>query len=374
MARTLSMLFPATLTFAALFVPTGAMGAPPAQDKVLIVVMNETGGALSDVELATIVNGQKQPRGATGADGTLSFDVNILNVGKGTPVRVVVIRCGEQVEVQLVPPNEKERCEDEKDPQKKCECREGGIIPWGSGRLVVRVTKTGATSTFTPDEPRLDGPGPRVEVTLLGAWQRSRYSNIDAAEATIADRYRASGYTEFSTRVNQSDNGFGGGAAIRFMFGRIGLLGGYSYQNLGTGEVHTSGTRVLNNLAFRLDSAFDVKAHKVIVGVPIGSSRFVVIPYYGRAFWDVDRTIVDELRAGGVRVRGGTASDAADGSDNLFGARLEAYLHRLFGGFVEVERIAFKNVFTADGPDALPPNPDNTNVIVGIVIRVPIRR
>lgn len=367
---------PALLLLAAVVLLAGpaAAAAQTATGTLTVVVVDESGGPVSGAELSNILNGQKQSRGATGSNGTESFDVSVLNLGKNTPVRVVVIKCGEKIEVQFVPPNEKERCEDEEDPQKKCECREGGIILWGSGRLVVRMTKTGATVSFTPDEPGGSGGGPRVDLTLLGAWKRTTFPNVDGAIGTIDGRYRAANYNEFATEVKQSDNGFGVGAALRVMFGAVGVMGGYSYQDLGQAEVHTAGTRVLNNLAFQLDSTFQVKAHKVIVGVPIGWSRFVVTPYFGRAFWDRDRTIVDSLRSGTVQVSGSTRSDSADGSDNMFGGRAEAYVHDLFALFIELERINFKNMFETGGADALPADPDNTNILVGIAIRLPLRR
>jgi hypothetical protein len=241
--------------------------------------------------------------------------------------------------------------------------------------LVIRVGRTGSTVTFTPAPGGGAGAGgPTVDLTFLGAWKRTAFTNIDEAEATIAGRYESAGYNEFATDVRDSDTGVGFGAALRVMFGAVGVMGGYSYQDLGRGEVHTAGTRVLNNLAFQLDSEFDLSAHKVIVGVPIGTPRFVVIPYYGRAFWNMERTIVDELRAGGTQVAGGTTTDTADGSDNILGAKVEVYATRVIGGFFEVERISFKNVFQADGDDGLPPDVDNTNIILGVVIRLPFRR
>ena len=317
-----------------------------------------------------VVNEVERPLGSVGPGGDISIPLNAdvdaaLDPNKN--YSVYKDSCNRYV-IFIKDSDDEKRCR-EKNQKAESDNPCGRCVPvaW----ILKGQVSAHPDAPSTPASVATAGGGPSVDVFFLGGWNRTSFPEIDQAKGTIADRYTAgpAPYNQFDTTVDRRDNGFGAGAGVRVMFGNIGFLGAYSYQDLGGGEVHTAGTRVLNNLAFSLDSEFSIETHKIIVGVPIGTSRFQVIPYYGRAFWSLDRTIVDNLRAGNVQVRGGTTTFAADGSDHMFGARGEAYLNRWLGLFVDYERINFRNVFEPDGPDALPVHLDNTNINGGVVIR-----
>jgi hypothetical protein len=336
------------------------------QDNVLLK------GLSANKPVVMVVNGAEQPVGSVGTGGEISIPLDAALAAAIDPNKnyVVVMREGCD-RYEIIEESEKDR---------RCRNQDRDESGKSCGRCVVagfiRKGKFAPTPASAAGLPAAATGGPAVELVFLGGWNRTSFPEIDQAVGTIAGRYTAGAapYNQFSTTVDRRDNGFGAGAGVRVTFGNVGILGAYSYQDVGGGEVHTSGTRVLNDLAFRLDSEFTIKTHKIMLGVPIGTPRFQFIPFYGRAFWNLDRTIVDELRAGGVQVRGGTTPYSADGSDHLFGARGEAYLHKFVGVFGEVERINFRNVFQADGPDALPIHVDNTNINAGIVLRLPVRR
>jgi hypothetical protein len=319
-----------------------------------------------------VVNGTERPLGTVGAGGNMSIPLDAsLDAALDPNKNYVVMKREACNRYEIVEEREaKQRCRDEQRDESGQSC--GRCVPVG---LIVKG-EFQATPPSAAGPPAAPTGGPLVDVVFLGGWNRTTFPGVDQAEGTIAGRYTSgtAPYNQFSTTVDRRDNGFGAGAGVRVMFGNVGILGAYAYQDVGGGEVHTSGTRVLNDLAFRLDSDFTVDTHKIVVGVPIGTARFQFIPFYGRAFWNLNRTIVDELRVGGVQVRGGTTPYSAEGSDHLLGARVEAYLHRAVGVFGEFEKINFRNVFQPDGPDALPVHLDNTNINVGVVVRLPVRR
>ncbi len=349
-----------------IFVIAASLTALAIQKNVLLI------GLDTAKPVVLVVGGVERPLGDVGPGGdiTIALDPN-LDAALDPNKNYAVYRtsCNRYVIVVQNSDDEKRCRRDNEKPKADESC--GRCVPVG---FILKGRYTTVAGAAASAAAAAGSGGLSVEMFFLGGWERTAFPDIDEAEGTIAGRYNASGYNQFSTAVDRRDNGFGAGAGVRVMVGKIGLLGAYSYQDVGGGEVHTMGTRVLNNLAFQLDSTFSVEAHKIILGVPIGTQRFLVIPYYGRAFWNLDRTIIDSLRAGGAQVRGGTTPYGADGSDHVFGARAEAYLHKFAGVFAEVERINFRNVFEADGPDALPVHLNNTNINVGVVVRLPVRR
>ena len=330
-------------------------------------------GLSANKPVVLVVNGAERPLGTVGNGGDIAIPLDASLDAALDPNKNYVVYQREscnRYQIVVQDSDDDRRCRDNKQDESEKSC--GRCAPVG----LILKGRFQATPPSAAAPPAAAAGGPVVEFVFLGGWNRTSFPEIDQAEGTIATRYTSGTvpYNAFETTVDRRDHGFGAGAGVRVMFGKVGIQGAYSYQDVGGGEVHTSGTRVLNDLAFRLDSEFSIETHKIILGVPIGTSRFQFIPFYGRAFWNLDRTIVDELRAGGVKVLGGTTPYSADGSDHLFGARAEAYLHRFFGVYGEVERINFRDVFQPDGPDALPVHLDNTNVNLGVVLRLPVRR
>jgi hypothetical protein len=120
--------------------------AGQAQEQLDLSILNEGKPPAQPVTVSAMQDGEKIELATTNSAGTAAIDFDLLNLGKSTPVDVVVINCDGETEVILLPPGEvSEECERAgEDPD--CDCARIGTIYWGDTRTAtIRIEGDGIT-------------------------------------------------------------------------------------------------------------------------------------------------------------------------------------------------------------------------------------
>lgn len=157
------------------FVRTAALGAvlllalPPtgqAQEQLDLNILNEGKPPAEPVTVSAIQDGEKIELATTNSAGTASIDFDLLNLGKSTPVDVVVINCEGETEVILLPPGQvSEECDRARDDP-DCDCARIGTIYWGeTSSATIRIDQGGVTletGEGAASQPTAGGPGIRI--------------------------------------------------------------------------------------------------------------------------------------------------------------------------------------------------------------------
>lgn len=117
-----------------------------AQEQLDLSILNEGKPPPQPVTVSAIQNGEKVELATTNSAGEAAIDFNLLNLGKSTPVDVIVINCDGETQVILLPPGEvSEECEKAAE-NPDCECARIGTILWGDTRTAtIRIDQGGIT-------------------------------------------------------------------------------------------------------------------------------------------------------------------------------------------------------------------------------------
>lgn len=129
----------ATLTCAATLATASVVSAQPTFDLELL----DRGKPVPNAQVLFLVDQGKIPLGATGADGVLQVDMDLVDVGKGQEVIAFEIECDGEIVIVFVLADEVERFEEECDLRKRenpeCECRRLGAFVWGDGPVRIDI-------------------------------------------------------------------------------------------------------------------------------------------------------------------------------------------------------------------------------------------
>ena len=165
-----------------------------AQESLELSILDEGLAPSSPIGVSAVANGQKVQLGRTGAAGTTSIPFSMLNVSKGTPVGINLIRYQRTAEVILLPPGEiSDECDQARqDPNS--DCRKLGTAYWVETRAAVidlaeggsmAITYTAAAETTASTgssltetaESLLEGSSrPRIGLSLT--W--SNFTNLES--------------------------------------------------------------------------------------------------------------------------------------------------------------------------------------------------
>jgi opacity protein-like surface antigen len=124
-----------------------------AQESLELSILDEGMAPASPISVSAVVSGQKVQLGRTGAAGTTSIPFNMLNVSKGTPVGINLVRYQGTTELFLLPPGEvSDECDRARqDPN--ADCRKLGTAYWLETRAAVIDLAEGGSLAITYTTP-----------------------------------------------------------------------------------------------------------------------------------------------------------------------------------------------------------------------------
>jgi opacity protein-like surface antigen len=150
----------------------GGVSVGHAQEQLDLSILNEGKPPAEPVTVSAMQGGEKVELATTNSAGTAAIDFGLLNLGKSTPVDIIVINCNGETEVILLPPGEvSEECEKAgEDPN--CDCARIGTIYWGDTRTAtIRIEQGGVTlETGDGSSPQPTAGGPGVRIGAGATW------------------------------------------------------------------------------------------------------------------------------------------------------------------------------------------------------------
>ena len=245
------------LTSTALTLGLIVIGLPAmafAQDEMTIAILNN-GKPVANVEVVDILN-QGKPVGTTGATGQVTFDMNLLNYGKGETVEVWVKDCEDgKVQIVIARQGSDDPCADE-DAQagERCGCRRIGIFVWGGGPVTIDIGTRTVTQTRTDGAA---GPGEDHSFADLQFGGMVDYSSFYQLEDTVCEQPGVASC--------EADGGVaGGGVYFDYRFGQspFGLSFEGHYAKLDVEQTPTGGgaptTYDVNSWQFQAMGVYNV--------------------------------------------------------------------------------------------------------------------
>ncbi len=124
-----------------------------AQESLELSILDEGMAPSSPISISAVVSGQKVQLGRTGAAGTTSIPFNMLNVSKGTPVGINLVRDQGTPEVVLLPPGEFSDDCDRARQDPNGDCRKLGTAYWLETRAAVIDLAEGGSLAITYTTP-----------------------------------------------------------------------------------------------------------------------------------------------------------------------------------------------------------------------------
>jgi hypothetical protein len=184
--------------------------------------------------------------------------------------------------------------------------------------------------------------GPGIRPFINGGIDFSAVTGLSGACSVTDERYVDAGYNEWTCATGGSDVGWnvGGGAFIGLGLGRKipHVMVGFNYAKLGGPTYETSGTRVLNDLAFNADAELAYTIASLRFGPKFALQRQVyVTPFVSVNWWRADLTYTDSLSVAGTPVQGGTDVFETSDRDWGFGARVDWKFDRKFPVALAIE-------------------------------------
>ncbi|MFW6193156.1 MAG: hypothetical protein ACOC83_06690 [Gemmatimonadota bacterium] len=128
---------------AALVALAGLPATAAAQEPLDVAVLNQ-----GKVRVTAVTGGEKAEIAETDDEGRATVPVDVLNLGKGTPVAVELASCEGETEVVLVPEGEPGSTCGRAGEEDGCGCERLGVIAWGETTSVT-IEATGAGGTMT---------------------------------------------------------------------------------------------------------------------------------------------------------------------------------------------------------------------------------
>jgi hypothetical protein len=365
LAALLSVLFPAVAA---------------SQDETLTVTLQRNGQSMTPRSVA--LYGATGIKNATVAANTATFPADPIAASlEGKPVGVFVDECDDgQIRVHLVPDDQNVLPPPEED-----DCRRrriGGFVFRRGAKIAVDIARRTVVDLSMSASAGASHAGhqqsDRFSVYAVGGSNFGSFWNMSDADPTLRVRYGNAAYDRFENRFVESDVSWGAGGGIRWAFTRrVGLDAGFMYQDLGKGQLSTTGTRINGNLLFSLDAVDRFSTRTVLGGVTLSPAEWLAVTIFaGQTWWTNELRITDSLfgRTPQVRLQGGDVTEERSGSDPTFGARVSVPIFKRVHAFYQFNRTTFKGAHVADGPSALPADITQGSHLSGLQICMSFKR